>query len=89
MWLVVAEITFSRSGLHCSMSVGHNHNHRNCLALSYKIVKNLACTAEIHPLVFISTHTMEKVENRISGLSGMLVSGWGIDIDSSVHLEGI
>ena len=48
----------SRTSLLRDVAVGHDQNHRFCLALSNQVIHNLGCTTKLAPRILVTTNTM-------------------------------
>mgnify|MGYP003291120470 CR=1 FL=1 len=88
VWLEHTFGGLAGGGLVLAVAVGHNDDHRLGLALGDEVVEDLRGAAGAEPGLLIAAHTVEEVEDGVSGLAA-LVAGRGVNGHTAVHPEHV
>ena len=68
-------------------AVRHHDDHRLCLSFCDKVVKDLGCSSQVAPRILVTAASVKQVEYGIFCLRIVLITGRGVDGDSSLRLE--
>ena len=75
----------ARCSLAVRIAVGHDNNHRFCLAHGNEVVENLCGATEFAPGILVTACSVQQIQHGV--LAALVIAWRGVDGHAALHLE--